>query len=143
MLGLDRIFDRAKGLAIAAGAATLLAIAGVATLAISAAMTLQLRLPGSAAYAVTGVALLAVATIAMWVGMHPKKPEKTETAPPKVDPAKAVLDMIDLSVGVATQIVKTRPVATTLAVAGLGFLAAWKPKAALSVADSLLSRIVR
>jgi hypothetical protein len=75
VFGIERFFDRAKGVAVAAGAASLLAIGGVVTLAISAALTLEMWMPAPAAYAVTAVGFLAVAAIAMWVGVQPKKPE--------------------------------------------------------------------
>lgn len=143
MFGINRFFDRAKGVAIAAGAASLLAIAGAATLAVSAAMTLQILLPEAAAYAAVGVFFLAVSAIAMWVGLQPKEPDTVEEASPAVDPVEAVLDMIDLPVDVATQIIKTRPVSTTLAVAGVGLLIAWRPKVALGMVDSLLARLAR
>jgi len=38
VFGIERFFDRAKGVAVAAGAASLLAVAGAVTLAISAAL---------------------------------------------------------------------------------------------------------
>lgn len=139
MFGIERFFDRAKGVAVAAGAATLLAIGGVVTLAISTAMTLQLWMPGPAAYAVTAVGFLAVAAIAMWVGVQPKKPEKQEL-PEEVDPTQAVLAMLDLPVEVAKQIIKERPVAATVVVAGLGLLIARKPQLALNMVDKLLAR---
>lgn len=139
MFGIERFFDRAKGVAVAAGAATLLAIGGVVTLAISAAMTLETWMPGPAAYAVTAVGFLAVAAIAMWVGVQPKKPEKREE-PEEVDPTQAVLAMLDLPVEVAKQIIKERPVAATVVVAGLGLLIARKPQVALNMVDKLIER---
>ena len=139
MFGIERFFDRAKGVAVAAGAATLLAIGGVVTLAISAAMTLETWMPGPAAYAVTAVGFLAIAAIAMWIGVQPKKPEKQEQ-PEEVDPTQAVLAMLDLPVEVAKQIIKERPVAATVVVAGLGLLIARKPQVALNMLDKLLQR---
>lgn len=134
-----RFFDRAKGVAIAAGAATLLAIAGVVTLAISAAMTLQTWMPGPAAYAVTAVGFLAVAAIAMWVGVQPKHPDKKEEEA-ELDPTQAALAMLDLPVEVAKKIIVERPVAATVVVAGLGVLIARKPQIALKMVDRLLER---
>lgn len=139
MLLFGRFFDRAKGVAVAAGAATLLAIGGVVTLAISAAMTLEVWMPAPAAYAVTAVGFLAVAAIAMWVGVQPKKAEKHEE-PEEVDPTQAVLAMLDLPVEVAKQIIKERPVAATVVVAGLGLLIARKPQIALNMVDKLIER---
>jgi hypothetical protein len=139
VFGIERFFDRAKGVAVAAGAATLLAIGGVVTLAISAALTLQTWMPPPAAYAVTGVGFLAVAAIAMWVGVQPKKPEKQEQ-PEEIDPTQAVLAMLDLPVEVAKQVIKERPVAATVVVAGLGLLIARKPQIALNMVDKLLQR---
>ncbi|RYG29655.1 MAG: hypothetical protein EON93_16300, partial [Burkholderiales bacterium] len=126
MFGIERFFDRAKGVAVAAGAASLLAIGGVVVLAISAALTLEMWLPAPAAYAVTGVGFLAVAAIAMWVGVQPKKPEHKEEPQPEIDPTQAVLAMFDLPVEVAKQVLKERPVAATVVIAGLGILIARK-----------------
>lgn len=139
LFGIERFFDRAKGVAVAAGAASLLAIGGVVTLAISAALTLEMWMPAPAAYAVTAVGFLAVSAIAMWVGVQPKKPEKYE-APEEVDPTQAVLAMLDLPVEVAKQIIKERPVAATVVVAGLGLLIARKPQIALNMVDKLMER---
>ena len=140
MFGIERFFDRAKGVAVAAGAASLLAIGGVVTLAISAALTLQMWMPAPAAYAVTAVGFLSVAAIAMWVGVQPKKPEKQEQ-PEEVDPTQAVLAMLDLPVEVAKQIMKERPVAATVVIAGLGLLIARKPQVALGMVDKLIERV--
>ncbi len=139
MLLFGRLFDRAKGVAVAAGAATLLAIGGVVTLAISSAMTLQTWMPGPAAYAVTAVGFLAVAAIAMWVGVQPKRPE-AHPEPEDADPTQAVLTMLDLPVEVAKKIITERPVAATVVVAGLGLLIARKPQIALKMVDKLLER---
>ena len=141
MFGFDRFFDRAKGVAVAAGAATLLAIAGVVTLAISAALTLEMWMPAPAAYAVTAVGFLSVAAIAMWVGVQPKKPEKKEEPQPEIDPTQAVLAMFDLPVDVAKQVLKERPVAATIVIAGLGLLIARKPQVVLGMVDKLVERV--
>jgi hypothetical protein len=134
-----RLFDRAKGVAVAAGAATLLAIGGVVTLAISAALTLETWMPAPAAYAVTAVGFLAVAAIAMWVGVQPKRPE-AHPEPEEVDPTQAMLAMLDLPVEVAKRIITERPVAATVVVAGLGLLIARRPQVALKMVDRLLER---
>ncbi len=141
MFGLDRFFDRAKGVAVAAGAATLLAIGGVVTLAISAALTLEMWMPAPAAYAVTAVGFLSIAAIAMWVGVQPKKPEKKEEPQPEIDPTQAVLAMFDLPVEVAKQVIKERPVAATVVIAGLGILIARKPQVVLGMVDKLVERV--
>ncbi|RYY94940.1 MAG: hypothetical protein EON61_23160 [Alphaproteobacteria bacterium] len=143
MFGIERFFDRAKGVAVAAGAATLLAIGGVVTLAISAAMTLQMWMPGPAAYAVTAVGFLSVAAIAMWVGVQPKKPEHSHKEEPQqeIDPTQAVLAMFDMPVEVAKQVMKERPVAATIVVAGLGLLIARKPQVVLGMVDKLFERV--
>lgn len=141
MFGIERFFDRAKGVAVAAGAASLLAIGGVVTLAISAALTLQMWMPAPAAYAVTAVGFLSVAAIAMWVGVQPKKAEKQQEQPEEVDPTQAVLAMLDLPVEVAKQIMKERPVAATVVIAGIGLLIARKPQVALGMVDKLIERV--
>lgn len=141
MFGIERFFDRAKGVAVAAGAATLLAIGGVVTLAISTAMTLQMWMPGPAAYAVTAVGFLSVAAIAMWVGVQPKKPEHKEEPQQEIDPTQAVLAMFDMPVEVAKQVMKERPVAATVVIAGLGLLIARKPQVVLGLVDKLFERV--
>lgn len=141
MFGIERFFDRAKGVAVAAGAASLLAVAGAVTLAISAALTLEMWMAPPAAYAVTGVGFLAVAAIAMWVGVQPKKPEKHPEQPEEVDPTQAVLAMFDLPVEVAKQVIKERPVAATIVIAGLGLLIARKPQVVLGMVDKLVDRV--
>ena len=140
MFGLERFFDRAKGVAVAAGAASLLAIAGVVALAISAALTLEMWMPAPAAYAVTAVGFLSVAALAMWVGVQPKKPEKQEPVE-EIDPTQAVLAMFDLPVEVAKQVIKERPVAATVVIAGLGILIARRPQVVLGMVDKLVDRV--
>lgn len=140
MFGLDRMFDRAKGVAIAAGAATLLGIAGGVSLAISASMTLALQMPAPAAYAVAGIGFLTLAAVAMWVGLQPKRPENQDEPKPVIDPAAAVLDMIDLPVNVATQVFRKRPVMASVAAAGLGLLLVRKPLIVLGVVEGLIGR---
>lgn len=140
MFGIERFFDRAKGVAVAAGAASLLAIGGVVTLAISAALTLEMWMPAPAAYAVTAVGFLAVAAIAMWVGVQPKKPEKQEPVE-EIDPTQAVLAMFDLPVEVAKQVIRERPVAAAGVIAGLGLLIARKPQVVLGMVDKLVDRV--
>jgi hypothetical protein len=141
VFGIERFFDRAKGVAVAAGAASLLAIGGVVMLAISAALTLEMWMPAPAAYAVTAVGFLAIAAIAMWVGVQPKKPEKQAEPAPEIDPTQAVLAMFDLPVEVAKQVMKERPVAATIVVAGLGILLARKPQVVLGMVDKLVERV--
>ena len=51
----------------------ILAIAGLAGLTVAAAWQLSLWMPWPAALAVTGVGLLAIAAISLWVGMQTKK----------------------------------------------------------------------
>ncbi|MEQ1609236.1 MAG: hypothetical protein ABL956_09775 [Hyphomonadaceae bacterium] len=141
MFGIERFFDRAKGVAVAAGAASLLAIGGVVTLAISAALTLERWMPAPAAYAVTAVGFLAVSAIAMWVGVQPKRAEEHHhPQPEEVDPTQAMLAMLDLPVEVAKKIIQERPVAATVVVAGLGLLIARKPHIALKMVDRLMER---
>ena len=92
-------------------------------------------------YAVTAVGFLAVAAIAMWVGVQPKKPEKKEEPQPEIDPTQAVLAMFDLPVEVAKQVIKERPVAATIVMAGLGILIARRPQVVLGMVDKLVDRV--
>jgi len=65
-------FDRAKDVAIAAIVAGFLAIAGVSALTVAAAWQLTSWMPWPAALCVTGVGLLAIAAISLWVGTQTK-----------------------------------------------------------------------
>jgi len=140
VFGIERFFDRAKGVAVAAGAASLLAIGGVVTLAISAALTLEMWMPAPASYAVTAVGFLSVSAIAMWVGVQPKRAEEHHPQPEETDPTQAMLAMLDLPVEVAKKIIQERPVAATVVVAGIGLLIARKPHIALKMVDRLMER---
>lgn len=133
-----RFFDRAKGVAIIAGAASLLAIAGVVLLGASAAATLATWMPWPAALAVSAVGFLSVAAIAMWIGVQPKHAEKPEET--DVDASAAAMAMLDLPVEVARKIIQERPIAATVVVAGIGLLIARKPQIALKMVDKLIER---
>ena len=78
----DSFFGRAKDLAIVAVVAIILAIAGVAMLVVAAAWQLSMWMTWPAALAVTGVGVLAIAAIALWIGTIKKKPEPQPEGPP-------------------------------------------------------------
>src|SRR5690606_29615362 len=94
--------DRAKGVAIAAGAASLLALAGTFMLAASLAATLAVWLPLPAALAITAVAFLAVAAIAMWTGVQPERVKSDETDADQI--SEAAPAVVDLPVDAARKI---------------------------------------
>ncbi|HEX5008296.1 MAG TPA: hypothetical protein VFV70_14370 [Hyphomonadaceae bacterium] len=133
-----KIMDRAKGVAIAAGAASLLAFAGVLTLAASLAATLALWLPWPAALALTAVTFFAVAAIAMWVGVQP---ERIRSDDPDHDQASdAALALVDLPMEAAKRIITERPVAAIVLASGLGLLIARRPQVAMKMVDKILER---
>jgi len=49
--------------------------------------------------------------------------------------------MFDLPVEVAKQVIKERPVAATIVIAGLGLLIARKPQVVLGMVDKLVDRV--
>jgi hypothetical protein len=133
-----KIIDRAKGVAIAAGAASLLALAGVFTLAASLAATLALWLPWPAALALTAVVFLAVAAIAMWVGVQPDRMKSDES---DVDQASdAALALVDLPMEAAKKIISERPIAAIVLASGLGLLIVRRPQVAMRLVDRILER---
>lgn len=130
--------DRAKGVAIAAGAASLLAFAGVLTLAASLAATLALWLPWPAALALAAMIFFAVAAIAMWVGVQP---ERIRSDDPDHDQASdAALALVDLPMEAAKRIISERPVAAIVLASGLGLLIARRPQVAMKMVDKILER---
>ena len=134
-----RFIDRAKGVAIGAGAASLLALAGVFTLAAASASTLALWVPWPAALAITAVGFLATAAIAMWAGVQSNQGGKNEDVDGE-QAAAAAMALVDLPVEAAKQIISQRPIAAIVLVSGFGLLIARKPQIALKVVDKILER---
>ena len=134
-----RFIDRAKGVAIAAGAASLLALAGVFTLAASLAATLALWLPWPAALAITAVVFLLTAAISMWAGVQPTQANKHDDQDAEQASA-AALALVDLPMEAAKKIITQRPIAALVLVSGFGLLIARKPQIALKVVDKILER---
>jgi hypothetical protein len=133
-----RIIDRAKGVAIAAGAASLLALAGVFTLAASLAATLYLWMPLPAALAITAVAFLSTAAIAMWIGVQPDRLKHDEDNGEHA--SAAAMALVDLPMEAAKRIITERPLAAVVLVSGFGLLLARRPQIALKVVDKILER---
>ena len=136
----DKIFDRAKDVAIAAIVAGFLAIAGVFALTAAAAWQLSLWMPWPAALTVTGVALLAIAAIALWVGTQTKKkpePAQQDFAG-EVDPVAMVLGLMELPVEVVKKIVSEKPIASIAVLSSIGLLIARKPEVALRLFDKIV-----
>ncbi len=130
--------DRAKGVAIAAGAASLLAFAGVLTLAASLAATLAVWLPWPAALALTAIAFFAVAAIAMWVGVQPERVKADDADHDQA--SDAALALVDLPMEAAKRIIAERPVAAIVLASGLGLLIARRPQVAMKMVDKILER---
>ena len=133
-----KFIDRAKGVAIAAGAASLLALAGVFTLAGSLAATFAMWLPWPAALAVTAVAFLSVAAIAMWVGVQPERMRNDDEDGEQA--SQAALALVDLPLEAAKKIIVERPIAAIVLVSGFGLLIARRPQIAMKVVDKILER---
>jgi hypothetical protein len=133
-----RFIDRAKGVAIAAGAASLLALAGVFTLAAALAATLAVWMPWPAALAITAVVFFLTAAISMWVGVQPSSPKNDDEDAEQA--SAAALALVDLPLEAAKKIITQRPIAAIVLVSGFGLLIARKPQIALKVVDKILDR---
>jgi Putative Actinobacterial Holin-X, holin superfamily III len=137
----DKFFDRAKDVAIVASVATLLSIAGVFALTAAAAWWLSEWMPWPAALAVTGVGLLAIAAISLWIGTQSKS-KKAEPQPvhEEIDPTAMALAMLELPVEVTKKIISERPIAALVVISSLGLLIARKPQAALKIFDKVVEQ---
>jgi membrane protein implicated in regulation of membrane protease activity len=128
----NAFFGRAMDLAIAAVVGFVLAIVGVAVLAVAAAWQLSLWMPWPGALAVTGVGVLAIAAIALWIGTAKKKPEpEPEEQMSEADPVGLVLGLMELPVDVVKRIVREKPIASIALISSVGLLIARKPEVAL------------
>jgi hypothetical protein len=134
-----KVLDRAKGVAVAAGAASLLALAGVFTLAAAGAATLAIWMPWPAALALTAVGFFAIAGIAMWVGVQPER-VKNEDEDETKHASDAAMALVDLPMEAAKRIIQERPIAAVVLVSGFGLLIARRPQIALKVVDKILER---
>ena len=134
-----KILEQAKGVAIAAGAASLLALAGVFTLAGACAATLNIWLPWPAALAITAVGFLAMAAISMWVGVQPDRPKDDDEFNDH-QASDAALALVDLPMEAARKIITQRPIAALVLVSGFGLLLARRPQIAMRVVDKMLER---
>ena len=135
----DKIFDRAKDLAITAVVGFILAIVGVGVLSVAAAWQLSLWMTWPAALAVTGVGILAIAAISLWIGTTKKKKEpEPEELMADVDPVSMVLGLMELPVEVVKKIVMEKPIASIAVIGSLGLLISRKPEVALKLFDKLV-----
>lgn len=133
-----RFLAQAKGVAIAAGAASLLALAGVFTLAAALAATLAVWVPWPAALAITAVGFLATAAIAMWVGVQPERPKSEDDEHEQA--SAAAMALVDLPMEAAKRIITERPIAAVVLVSGFGLLLARRPQIAMKVVDKIIER---
>jgi hypothetical protein len=133
------ILNRAKGVAVAAGAASLLALAGVFTLAAAGAATLAQWIGWPAGLAVTALVFFTVAAIAMWVGVKPDRMKGNDDEDSE-HASNAALALVDLPMEAAKKIIQERPIAAIVLVSGFGLLIARRPQIALKVVDKILER---
>ncbi len=138
----DKFFDRAKDVAIVAVVAGFLAIGGVLALTGAAAWQLSLYMTWPAALAVTGVAMLAIAAISLWIGVQSKSKKKPEPLPEhdEADPTAMAMAMLDLPLEVTKKIFNERPIAALVVVSSLGLLIARKPQVALKIFDRVVQQ---
>jgi len=135
----NAFFDRAVDLAIAGVVGFVLAIVGVAVLAVAAAWQLSLWLTWPAALAVTGVGVLAIAAISLWIGTaKKKKPEPDFEENLADDPVAMVLGLMELPVDVLKKVIAEKPIASIALMSSLGLLIARRPEVALKLFDRLV-----
>ncbi len=140
---LWRILDKAKGVAIGAGAASVLALVGVFLLGASLAATIAIWLPWPAALALAAITFLSTAAIAMWLSIRPGKEGREDGKADDRDQdqiSAAASALVDLPMDAAKKIIAERPVAAIVLVSGLGLLIARRPQVALKVVDKILER---
>lgn len=137
------IVDRAKTLAIAGVIATFFGLVGCFTLAAAAAYLLATWMAWPAALALTAIAFLAVAAIALWIGTRPAGPA---SATPDLDPAQeasvesAFSSLTDLPMEAARKIISERPIAALAVFSGFGVLIARRPEIAIRLVERLIAR---
>lgn len=140
-----RVLDKVKGVAIGAGAASLLALVGVFLLGASLAATIAIWLPWSAALGLAALTFLVVAALAMWLSVRSSKSSSDSKngkadghEPDQISAAASAL--VDLPIEAVKKMVQERPVAAVVLVSGLGLLIARKPEVALKMVDRILER---
>lgn len=136
----DKFFDRAKDVAIVASVATLLSIAGVFALTAAAAWWLADYVPWPAALTITGVALLAIAAISLWIGTQSRKKPEPQPQQEEIDPTAMALAMLELPVEVTKKIIAERPIAAIVVISSLGLLIARQPQTALKIFDKVVQQ---
>lgn len=137
----DKLFDRAKDVAITAVIGVMLAFTGLMALTVGAAWQLSLWMPWPAALAVVGVGLLAIAAISLWVGTREKKPEpQPDQFVGDVDPVSMVLGLMELPVEVTKKIISEKPVASMVVIASVGLLIARNPQVAMKLFDKVVAQ---
>lgn len=141
-----KILDKVKGVAIGAGAASLLALVGIFLLGASLAATIAIWLPWPAALGLAALTFLTIAALAMWISVRPsgkdadgnKKNDAHHSEHDDITSAASAL--VDLPLEAAKKMVAERPVAAIVLVSGLGFLIARKPEVALKMVDKIIER---
>ncbi len=138
---MRQIVDKAKVIAVAGVFATFLGLAGMFTLAAACAALLSIWLHWAAALAVTAVGFLALAAIALWIGIKPSRSSHQEEQPqqdPSVESAFSTLT--DLPLEMAKKIIMERPIAALAVFSGFGVLIARRPDLAMKMVDKLITR---
>ena len=108
-------------------------------LAAAGAATLAIWMPWPVALAITAVGFLAVAAIAMWVGVQPAHGDKGEDKEGE-HAADAAMALVDLPMEAAKRIITERPIAAIVLVSGFGLLMARRPQIAMKVVDKILEK---
>jgi hypothetical protein len=138
---VGQFVDKARVIAIASVFATFLGLAGMFTLAAACAVLLAEWMHWAGALAVTAVGFLALAAIALWVGIKPSRAlpdEEPEPADPTMESAFSALT--DLPLEMARKIITERPIAALAVFSGFGVLIARRPDLAMKMVDKLINR---
>jgi hypothetical protein len=136
---VGHILDKAKLLAFAGLFAVVMAAAGSLALAGAFAFLLAVWIPWPAALAVTAVACLSLAAIALWVGAHPGR-SRRESSEHEVAYEAALASITDVPLEVARKIITDRPIAALAVFSGFGVLIARRPELAMKLVEKLIAR---
>lgn len=136
------IVDKAKVLAIAGVFAFFFGIAGAFTLAAAMASALAMWLSWPAALGITAGTFIAIAGMALWLGLKPSSHAKQQAVTPEEEKAveSAFGSLTDLPLDMARKIISERPIAALAMFSGFGVLIARRPEIAIRLVERLIAR---
>ncbi len=137
--------DKAKVVAVASLFAIVLGFAGAFALAAAMATLLSQWLVWPAALAITAVACMALAAIALWIGVKPSAHAKLAASNKAIEGEdqaveSAMSQLTDLPMEMAKKIITERPIAALAVFSGFGVLIARRPELAVRLVERLITR---